>query len=110
MQINIPKQNDYTEKREKESKRFPYTGRSNRIASNCLANGVVSLFTAVCTAPLRTHQELAVTTWNYTYTELNKKEIVCNKFSAETKTSEPFLGRHPLWFDSRKRPPSVSDH
>ena len=39
-----------------------------------------------------------------------KKEIVYNKFSAQTKTSEHFLGRHPLWFDSRKRPPSVSDH
>ena len=24
--------------------------------------------------------------------------------------SEPLLGRDPLWFDSRKQPPSVSDH
>ena len=54
MQINIPKENDYTEKREKESKRFPYTGRSYRIASNYLANGVVSLFTAVYCATQNT--------------------------------------------------------
>ena len=55
-------------------------------------------------------KKLTVTTWNYTYKSLKKKEIVCNKFSAQAKPSEPFLGRHLLWFDSRKSPLSVSDH
>ena len=39
---------------------------------------LISLF-AVCNTPLRAHEELSVTAWNYTYLKL---EIACYKFSS----------------------------
>ena len=54
------------------------------------------------------YEELLVTTWNNTWRDL---EIACNKIVFDkVDVPGPLLGRGPLWLDSCKRPPPVSDH
>ena len=51
---------------------------------------------------LRMYEELSVTTWNYTYPNL---DITCNKLSYEVDMTGPLHERATLWFNSCKRPP-----
>ena len=56
---------------------------------------------------LRMYEELSVTTWNYTYPNL---DITCNKLSYEVDMTGPLHERATLWFNSCKRPPPISNH
>ena len=50
---------------------------------------------------------MLVTTWSYTYPNL---DIVCIKLSSINYLPGRLLGREPLWFNSCKQPPPITDH
>ena len=61
---------------------------------------------ALCTMLLKIYTLVA--TWNSTWRNL---DIACNLIIFhKLDVPGPLLGRGPLWFDSRKRPPPVSDY